>query len=118
MAWRQCPMCHGNRSIIKDGHLIECRYCRGLGKVYDSPPTPFAASPLFATLLQVSAAIVAGYIAATYNKHWEPTHNLILGAMVAVATYWLLTLKAIRELGLLGLVLLILYQIYQAWLQH
>lgn len=115
MAWQQCPVCHGNRYIIKDGHPVECRYCRGLGKVYDSPRTPFFSSFLFATLLQVSAALAAGYLAATYNKHWDPTHSLMLGVMAAIAVYWLMTLKAIREVALLGLVLLILYQLYQAW---
>ncbi|MCO6060086.1 hypothetical protein NG726_25920 [Pseudomonas sp. MOB-449] len=69
-------------------------------------------------LLHISAALAAGYFAATYNEHWDPTHNLILGAMVAVATYWVLMFKATRELALLGLGLLILYQLYQAWIQH
>ncbi|AOE87525.1 hypothetical protein THL1_4977 [Pseudomonas sp. TCU-HL1] len=97
---------------------MECRYCRGLGKVYDCPPKPFAGGLLLATLLHISAALAAGYFAATYNKHWEPTHNLILGAMVAVAVYWVLMLKGVRELVLWGMALAILYHLYQAWLQH
>lgn len=118
MAWQQCPVCHGSRYILKDGHSVECRYCRGLGRVYDSPPKPFSAGLLFTMLLQISAALAAGYFAATYNKQWDQTHGLILGAMVAVAVYWALMLKAARELALLGLALLILYQLYQAWLHH
>lgn len=57
--------------------------------------------------------MAAGYLASTYDKQWEPTHNLILGAMVAVAVYWVLTLKVIRELVLWGMALAILYQLYQ-----
>ncbi|MBD2838625.1 hypothetical protein ID144_16395 [Pseudomonas sp. JM0905a] len=70
------------------------------------------------TLLQVTASLGVGYLAATYTRHWEQTHSLILGVMVAVAVYWVLTLKVFRELILLGLALAILYQLYQAWLLH
>lgn len=70
------------------------------------------------TLLQVAASLGAGYLATTYSKHWEQTHSLILGAMVAIAVYWVMTLKMFRDLILLGLALAILYQLYQVWLQH
>lgn len=118
MAWQQCPVCHGSRTIQKDGRTVECRYCRGLGRVYDAPPKPFSGGLLFMTLLQVTASLGAGYLAATYTRHWEQMHSLILGVMVAIAVYWVLTLKVFRELILLGLALAILYQLYQAWLLH
>ncbi len=118
MAWQQCPVCHGSRTIHKDGRSVECRYCRGLGRVYDAPPKPFSSGLLFMTLLQVTASLGAGYLATTYTKHWEQTHSVILGAMVAIAVYWVLTLKMFRDLLLLGLALAILYQLYQVWLQH
>jgi hypothetical protein len=118
MAWQQCPVCRGSRTILKNGHAVECRYCRGLGRVYDCPPKPAAGGFPFLTVLQVLASLAAGYLAATYDKQWEPTHNLILGAMVTIAVYWVLTLKMIRELVLWGMALVILYQLYQAWLQY
>ncbi|MCY1266817.1 hypothetical protein D9M68_748450 [compost metagenome] len=70
------------------------------------------------TLLQVTASLGAGYLAVTYSRHWEQTLSLTLGAMVAIAVYWVLTLKAFRERLLPGLALAILYQLYQAWLLH
>ncbi|MDH4610390.1 hypothetical protein E8F12_17735 [Pseudomonas sp. BN102] len=68
--------------------------------------------------LQVVASLAAGYLSATYFKQPDATHNLILGAMVAAAIYWALTLKVARQLILWGMTLAVFYHLYQAWLHY
>ncbi|MCY1517566.1 hypothetical protein D9M68_522520 [compost metagenome] len=116
MAWQECPVCHGNRAIRKNGSAAECRYCRGLGRVYKSASKSGEGGLFLQTALQVLASLATGYFAATYDKQWDPTHKLILGALAAGAVYWFLTLKVVRELTLWGLALLTLYHTYQAWI--
>ncbi|MFZ6044706.1 hypothetical protein ACFW0H_01050 [Pseudomonas sp. CR3202] len=116
MAWQQCSACHGNSTILKGGHTIECRHCRGQGRVYVNPSKPVGVGFPLLTVLQVFAALAAGYLATNFDKQWAPTHNLILGALVAGAVYWAFTLKVIRVLMLWAIAGVILFQAYQVWI--
>ena len=86
--------------------------------MYDGHHKPGADRFPLLVILQVLASLAAGYLSATYLKQPEPTHNLILGAMVAAAIYWALTLKVARQLILWGMALAISYHLYQAWLHY
>ncbi|MDH4556857.1 hypothetical protein E8F11_17075 [Pseudomonas sp. BN417] len=118
MAWQQCPVCHGSRAILKNGYATECRYCRGLGKVYESTSKSVTGGLFFQAALQVLASLAAGYLAAEYEKQWDPTDKLILGALVAAAVYWCLTLKVFRELLLWGMALVAIYHVYEGWIHR
>lgn len=86
--------------------------------MHDDRQKPGADRFLFVAVLQVLVSLAAGYLSATYFKQPEPTHNLILGAMVAAAVYWAMTLKVARQLILWGMALAIAYHLHQAWLHY
>ncbi len=85
--------------------------------MYVNPSKPVGSGLFpFLTILQVLVALAAGYLATNIDQQWAMTHKLILGALVAGAVYWALTLKAIRVLVLWGIAAAILYQAYQVWI--
>ncbi|MFZ6049112.1 hypothetical protein ACFW0H_23700 [Pseudomonas sp. CR3202] len=86
--------------------------------MYESASKSGAHGLLLQTVLQILASLAAGYLAVDYDKQWDPTHNLILGALVAGAVYWFLSLKVVRELILWGVALVTLYHAYQAWIHR
>jgi DnaJ-class molecular chaperone len=40
MAWQQCYVCFGHRTIIRNGESVTCPHCRGVGQVLKAPPKP------------------------------------------------------------------------------
>ena len=118
MARQQCPVCQGSRAILKNGYATECRYCRGLGKVYKSTSKSVTGGLFFQITLPILASLAAGYLATEYEKQWDPTHKLILGALVAGAVYWCLSLKVFREMLLWGMALVASYHLYEAWIHR